>query len=183
VQTSELLDEGNKNNEQNSSLGSNSSSDGNKKSSFNKGINFGRSSCQLRTRGFKNSKRDSQNAINSSKRIEKYNSFTKGCEIPSLECIFCFLLIVFIGDELNFKTSQKSIRNLAHSKSKEEQANSENCNSESKEPNKEKMSIAQKEKSCQNWIKFLNKLESQITFLASRSSSEEGAPEFCSNKT
>lgn len=33
---------------------------------------------------------------------------------------------VNLGDDLNFKTGQKSIKNLVHSKSKEDQANSEN---------------------------------------------------------
>lgn len=84
MQTLELQDEGSKKNEQNSNSSSDSSSEDNKNTNSNKARNFGRSTCQLRTRGFKTSKRDTQNTINSIRRAEKYNSFTKGSEIPIL---------------------------------------------------------------------------------------------------
>lgn len=184
VQTLEVLDEGSKINEQNNSLSNDSSSDDNKKTSLHRVRNFGRSNCQLRTRGFKNSKRDSQNAISSSKKFDKCNSFTNGCEGENLAGIFRSLLTsANLGDDINFKTGQKTIKNLVHSKSKEEQANSENWDSQNKELNKEKLSTGQREKICQNWMKFLNKLENQMNVEATPPESEESIPEFCTNKS
>ena len=184
VQTLEVLDEGSKINEQNNSLSNDSSSDDNKRASLQRVRNFGRSNCQLRTRGFKNSKRDSQNAISSNKKLDKCNSFTNGIEGQNLAGIFPpMLTFTCLGDDLNFKTGQKSIKNLVHSKSKEEQANSENWDSENKELNKEKLSTSQKEKICQNWIKYLNKLENQMNIEITQPVSGESIPEFCTNKS
>ena len=184
MQTLELADEGSKVFEQKNSSNNDSSSDDNRKSNINKTKYFRNSGCQLRTRGFKNSKEQPQNAIYSNKRPEKSNSFTKGCDGSNLAGNYILLFeVISLGDDLNLKSTQKPLRNLIHSMSKEEIANSDKWDSDSKELNKEKLSVGQKEKICQNWMKFLSKLENQMNLEVPQVWSGENIPEFCSNKS
>lgn len=134
-----------------------------------------------------NSNKDTQNINISSKRPEKANSFPKDWEMSAQNGTFTRSSITTsTGDDPNLKSGQKSGRNAAHSKNKEEkydQENSENCDSESKEISKDKAHINRKEKLAISWIKTLAKLETQTDIPITQTSQSNGIPEFCCNKS
>lgn len=164
--------------------------EGNKKPGLLKSRSYGTSSCQLRERVPKNSTKHASGAVQASKSVEGTNNLAADEEmLLNNGTNSSSSIIASTGEDsankrkTDGKPNQKSYRNNTQSKNKDEKsANdfSEKSESDSKEQTRSKKDKA--EKVALNWIKSLNKLESELNMEPEQIPSDEEVPEFCSNK-
>lgn len=167
--------------------------EGNKKPGLLKSRSYGVSSCQLRERASKNSNKHACGAAPGSKSVEEVHNLPVDEEmLVNNGTNSSSSIIASTGEDSTNKrrtearTNQKSCRNNAQSKNKDERSandTSEKSESDSKEQTKSKKDKVEKERVALNWVKSLNKLEAELNMEPERNPSGEEVPEFCSNKT
>jgi len=174
-----------------------SDAEGSHENSKNPGLtksrSLGDSHSKLRERCPRNSAKNNSSTLQACKSVENITKLAADEEILINNGTNSSLsLTASTGEDIcnkrkiDGKTSQKSSRNLAHTKSKEDKsANgaSEKSDEEAKSSKGAKKDSIKKEEVCVEWIRSLQDLEAELKMEPEQKLSDEEVPKFCANKT
>lgn len=165
-----------------------------KKTSLVKTRSSGASTCQLRQpRCTKISSNHAPNSIGQNRSVDGGDNSSEDEELPRNTGRFSLpSLLTSLEDEIPgkcktaSKANQKSSRNLAHSKSRDNKSVSssvEKPKPEAKDPLENKELMAEREKLCLRWMQSLADYKKELNMESEQQLSDDEVPEFCSNKT